>query len=105
MEDAPEDQDAWVGRLRPGLESILTIRDRITAEAHDFAATRDIAQAPVEVELGLVSEVLSSNLDDLILVRPVVTGNASELRVSVSYDPVGYRRIAEAAKNRVLTRV
>lgn len=93
--------DSWVSDLSVSDESIGLIVRRLSIECHDFAAARDIKHLSVEDHLGLVCDVLRRNLNDLILFRPVVTTGASGLSLWISFDPVCYRRLAEAAKNRV----
>jgi len=88
-----------VSDLKVCYETIRLVADSLALEAHDFAASRGVPHGPVEAYLGCVHNALSSNLSDLIKTGPVVASGATGIAVSVAFDPVAYRAIAQAAQD------
>ena len=94
--------DEWISELPVSDETIKLVRDRLALECHDLALASGIPSEAVEMQLSLVHEVLVGGLADLILISPVAASGAAPLAVRITFDPATYRRLAEAAKDRVL---
>lgn len=91
--------DEWLSELEVNNETILLVAGRLAAELEDFAAASGVSGCLVEPQLANACDVLSGNFHDLILVGPIVTGGTSALSIRIGFNPQGYRRIAEAAKD------
>lgn len=93
--------EAWLSELQVNSEAMSLVALRLAGEVHEFAAARGIAQGSVEDHLPFVLGVICDHLADFILVGPVVASGASGLTCRVGFVPEVYRRIAEAAKDRL----
>jgi hypothetical protein len=95
--------DDWLKGLKVNNKTICLVALRLALECHDFAASRGISHHSIEDQLGFVLRELDGNVCHLIDIIPVVAGDASRLSlcIQLSFSGVGYRRMAEAAKNRV----
>lgn len=80
-------------------KTIGLIATRLTAELDELHGARNTGEASVQVHLGAVHHVFLNSAYDFIKVSPVIAGGASGLRVRVTFDPMGYRRAADAAKD------
>ncbi|WP_375553366.1 hypothetical protein [Roseovarius mucosus] len=94
--------DHWVSKLQLNNEGFTALMLGIAGECHEFALSRGIPSHSVEDQLPLVFGVFDGDFRDLLDIREVPTRDASGLAsVSIGFSPEGYRRAAEAAKNRV----
>jgi len=94
--------DEWVSDLKINDKAVSRIALGLAGECHNLALARGVTGGAVKDHLPLVFSVLDGRIGDLLLVSPVSTGCASELAaIRIGFCPLGYRRIAEAAKDRV----
>lgn len=94
--------DHWVSQLQINDEGFEALMLGIARECHEFALSRGIPSHSIEDQLPLVFGVFNGDFRDLLDIREVPAVGASCLAsVTVRFSPEGYRRAAEAAKNRV----
>lgn len=95
--------DGMISKLKVGDgEAIRLVALGLAAECHEFALSREIASESVEHHLPFVFGIFEGNLCDLIRVVPVATCCATDIgAVRIEFCPEGYRRLAEAAKDRM----
>ncbi|MEQ3669439.1 hypothetical protein [Pseudophaeobacter sp.] len=92
-----------VSNLKFDNESIVRLVQSLALETHHFAAARNLGHFTAGQLSELVLCELQSNLSDLLDVRCVFTGKAPCIgSLSVGFSDEVYRRVAEAAKHRVL---
>lgn len=98
-----QDKDAWVSDLKiTDDEAMSLIVLSLATERHELALARGILSRLVEHQLPLVFGILNGNPGDLLDVVPVPASGASCIAaVHIRFSQEGYRRLAEAAKDRV----
>ena len=83
-------------------EGVREIVLGLARECHDFAATRDVTHLSVEEYLPFVFGELDGKLGDLFDVSDVPAVDTPDIAtISIRFSDEGYRRLAEAAKDRV----
>lgn len=83
-------------------ETILAAWDWLRGEFERCAALRGFSQPVINRALSSFCSMFASDFNNLIAIRPVVTGGASVgLSLSVTFDLEAYRRMAVAAKDRM----
>lgn len=74
----------------------------LAREVHEFALGRNIPSHSIESQLPLVLGELDDKLGDLLDIRDIPAGDTSCLAgLRIGFSDEGYRRIANAAKDRV----
>ena len=91
-----------VSQLKFNDESVRLIMGSLALECHHFAASRGVSHQAVDHELNLDLGVLDSQLGDLFHVVHVPAVDASCLAsIRIAFSNEGYRRLADAAKDRM----
>ena len=82
-------------------EAVMAVINRLALECHKSELARGITDKSVDLYLPLVCDIFLNNSDDFLKVVPVAASGTSDvLTLSITFDPIVYRRMAEAAKNR-----
>jgi hypothetical protein len=99
------DRDAWVSGLRwDDDEAWKVIIHRMAAEIVDACPLENLGIDDMDFGLLFAGQAAAEYLNDIYRIVPIAAGDASSLgELRISFDPAGYRRAAEAAKDRVLT--
>lgn len=94
--------DDWVSQLEFNDESVSLIVRRLALECHEFAVARDISGSSVEDHLSLVLDVLDGNLGGIMRFEDIpATGAGDICGLAIRFSSEGYRRLADAAKDRM----
>lgn len=94
--------DTWVSELEINDEAMRLVVFGLARECHEFALARGIPSHSVEDQLPLVLGVLDGRAGNLLDCSPVAASGASDIAgIRIGFSPVAYRRLAEAAKDRV----
>lgn len=83
-------------------EFIGPLCDSLALECQGFASASGLRKLPDNEVLLLVLEVLLDGCQDLIVCRPRVAGDATNVIGSIDINPTAYGVLAQAAKNRML---
>ena len=91
-----------VSQLKFNDESVRLIVGSLALECHHFAASCGISHQTVDHELSLDLGVLDGQIGDLFHIINVPAVDASCLAsIRIAFSNEGYRRLADAAKDRV----
>ena len=91
-----------VSRLPLDDKSIALILRSLAFETQCFALSCGIFHHTVESQLHLARDVLSNNLESLLLVGPIVAiGTSDHCGVRINFSLEAYLRLAVTAKDRV----
>lgn len=103
---APADDDAALSQIQVNDKTVVLIAVCLASKCHDLALARGVTGHSVQNHLPLILDVIADDSHNLIRLVPVVATVASDIAAfRLSFDPEGYRRAAQAAKDRMANAV
>jgi len=92
-----------VSELTLGNEAVALVLFSLALEAHHFALSRGIFHHTVERQLHLAHDIISRNLQRLLLAGPIVaSGTSNHCAVRIQFSAQAYLLMTKAAQDGVL---